>query len=118
MAGDPVEIWLSPMCEDASDEGRLWSSDDRGPCEDEGCRLPCIKYVRADEITTLRTRLHAIEAENVKLREIADAAGEMFRVWAAGDEPRPTQYPEWNVLSRAVAYYDASVRPLSTIKGE
>jgi hypothetical protein len=53
MKGDPKEIWLQPWCTGCAkyfeySEGRLWSGDDPGNCEE--CDRTSTKYVLAQEI--------------------------------------------------------------------
>jgi hypothetical protein len=55
---DYEAIWLSPVCEDASCEGRTWSVQDEGPCED--CGAPWVKFVHADRIRELEAALREI----------------------------------------------------------
>jgi hypothetical protein len=43
---DPERIFLSPACDDYSDEGRTWCSEDTGKCPD--CGDPTVEYIRAD----------------------------------------------------------------------
>lgn len=43
---NPPRIWLSPICEDESGEGRTWSTERHDDCED--CNEKAVEYVRAD----------------------------------------------------------------------
>lgn len=41
------QIWLEPLCQEESSEGRLWCWEDVwGKCDD--CGAPTVRYVRAD----------------------------------------------------------------------
>lgn len=73
------------------------------------CAKLVLAIVNADELTDLRAQLSAAIGERDRAVTVANAASDLFRVWAAGDEPRPTQYPEWKVMSRAVADFDSAL---------
>ena len=65
---DPETIWLSPRCDaEICSSDRTWCIDPQG-CED--CRLPSIKYVRADEVERLRTQLAESQREVGVLRDV------------------------------------------------
>ncbi len=42
---DPKRIWLQPRCEM---ENRCWCQDHPGDCEDDGCGMKAVEYVRLD----------------------------------------------------------------------
>ncbi len=44
---DPERIFLAPKCEALSDEGRTWS-EDRQDCDESGCEMKAVEYVRLD----------------------------------------------------------------------
>lgn len=44
---DPERIFLDPKCTGLSYEGRAWSTD-KNDCEEDGCEMPAIEYVRLD----------------------------------------------------------------------
>ena|SRR5665213_1429756 len=50
---DPEFIYLAPRCEGLSSEGRAWC-EDRHDCEDEGCGLKAVKYIKADTFEIVR----------------------------------------------------------------
>lgn len=60
----------------------------------------------SDELATLRAQLSAAIGERDRALELANATSAFFRVWVVGDEPRPTKYPEWDIMSWAAAKFD------------
>lgn len=52
---DPARIFLAPKCEGLADEGRFWS-EERHDCEDHGCGLKAVEYIRADLVATLKSK--------------------------------------------------------------
>lgn len=60
---NPPHIWLAPICEDDTTEGRYWSTKAKD-CED--CEEKAVKYIRADlaadEIERLREEVSGLTA--------------------------------------------------------
>ena len=52
-APDPERIWLGPRCEGLDQDGRTWSTDSHD-CDDFGCGLKSVEYIRADLVATLK----------------------------------------------------------------
>ncbi len=50
---DPDRIWLAPKCEGLSYEGRSWCHEPHD-CEDDGCGLKAVEYIRADLVAKLK----------------------------------------------------------------
>lgn len=71
---DPERIFLAPRCEGLSLEGRTWSSD-RHDCDEEGCGLKAVEYVRADALTRLQSREAALVAVLEEVREALELRG-------------------------------------------
>lgn len=44
---DPERIFLAPKCEGLSEEGRSWCNE-RHDCDDHGCGMKAVEYVRLD----------------------------------------------------------------------